>query len=169
MSGSEAGFLIDGEEYPIPDVNTFSLDEDLLLWEYADLAREDFVRVDPQLEDADELEAARLRKLRHPGLMRTLLHVAYQRGNPDVKASAVKKLIGTVQIGEAMSRLVAEEAEDDDDPPARSATTSRPDGSSRNGLSVADNTTKPSPESSGESSETSLDLPAPIPVSAGTG
>lgn len=171
MSDQEAGagFLINGAEYAIPDVNTFSLDEDLLLWEYADLAREDFVRVDPELDDAEALEAARRQRLKHPGLMRTLLHVAYQRGNPDVKPSEVKKLIGAVRISEAMSRLVAEEPEADDSPPDGSVTTQPHSESLSNGSSVTDDTTKQSHESSGDGSETFSDRPALHRVSSGTG
>lgn len=166
----EAGFLIDGAEYPIPDVNTFNLDEDELLWQYARLTRNDFVRVDPTLEDAEEREAERRERLRHPGLMRTLVHVAYQRGNPDAKQPVVKRLVGQTTLDSLMSLVMAEEpAEDDAGPPDESASTSTPKESSTSSKGESESSTKPTSEPSGNGSPNGSDEPASLPASTGTG
>lgn len=121
--GQSAGFLIDGKEYPIPGVDSFDMDEAQLLWDYSGLTLEDFAAADPDDPDGEAVEAERQRKLRHPGLMRTLLHVAYQRGNPNVKPPVVKRMVGQVTLLEAVSRI----AEGGDaGPPAASESTNEP-------------------------------------------
>lgn len=162
----EAGFLIDGAEYPIPNVWDFDADEEQILWDYTGLVLADFIRVDPEAEDAERLEAERKRRLLHPGLTRTYLHVAYRRGNRDVKDAEIRRLIGTVKRLEAMERIFAE---DDADPPAPTVTTTTPDESSPSVQSVTDATTTDSPASSTPGSKNGSDDPAKTPAPTGAG
>lgn len=164
---TEAGFLIDGREYPVPGIDTFSMDEDVILWDHTGLTREDFLPIDPETDEAEELEFARQQRLKHPGLMRTLLHVAYQRGNPTVKPVVVAKLIGKVKFVEAIGPILNAQPEDDAGPPDPSALTSEPSASSPNDSNENDSSTKPSTEPSGNGSTTASDEPDKTPVSTG--
>ena len=112
---NESGFLIDDKLYPVPSVFSLTNDEAQILWDYSGLTIQDFLD-----EDADE------RQFEHPGVMTTLMHVAYQRGNPDMKPKKVRELIGGVTRWKAMTGLVAadDEPEEDEIP---LALTSEPD------------------------------------------
>ena len=113
---NESGFLIDDKLYPVPSVFSFSNDEAQLLWDYARLTIQDFLD-----DDADE------RQFDNPGVMRTLMHVAYQRGNPDIKPAKVRDLIGGVTVWTAMTGLVSVDEEQEDEESLPPALTSEPD------------------------------------------
>jgi hypothetical protein len=164
---TEAGFLINGKEYPVPGIDSFDMDEDVILWDYTRLAREDFLPVDPETDDAEGREAERQQKLKHPGLMRTLLHVAYQRGNPTAKPAAVAKLIGKVKFVEAITPLLKDEPEDDAGPPDQSALTSEHSESSPNDSNENDASTRPSTGPSGNGSTNASSEQDETPVSTG--
>jgi hypothetical protein len=117
---AEPGFIIDGRRYDIPSIDTFTIDEAQILYDYSGLTLEDFAAADDG--DADELEP----KFRNPGFLRTLLHVAYQRGNPKANPQRVRTLIGTANLIETLQQL-AETVEEDAGPPV---STTEPDGSS---------------------------------------
>lgn len=155
MSDSEAesGFLIDGNLYPVPAIDSFDMDEAQLLYDYSGLTIEDFGQ-----PDSEEEEQERTRRLRNPGFLRTMLHVSYQRANPAVKPVAVRKLIGSVNILEALSGL-ADDAEDDARPPDQEST-SRP-------TELSPNEPSSSSESSGGSSTNGSALPDSHPESIG--
>jgi hypothetical protein len=164
-----AGFIIDGREYPIPSIDSFDMDEAQLLWDYAGLTLADFAVPDPEDPDAEEQMAERSRKLGNPGWMRTLLHIAYQRGNPDVKPQVVKRLIGDVKLLDAMAKMVEESdrREDDAGPPDLSERTSEPDASSPSDSSESDDSEKPKTGISGNGSTNASDEPGEIPEPTG--
>jgi hypothetical protein len=140
------GFSIDGKVYELPGFDTLSQDETELMYLRCGLLPEDFV---PEEGETEEEHDARLTKLmRHPGFMRALMEIAYQRGNPDVKPAAVARLIGQTNRQEAMSTL-AGEPEPDEVP---LASTSEPsEASARSSLS-SESSTKPASETSGDDS-----------------
>lgn len=116
---NESGFLIDDKHYPVPSVFSFSNDEAQLLWDYARLTIQDFLD-----DEADE------RQFDNPGVMRTLMHVAYQRGNPEMRPAKVRELIGGVTVWTALAGLVAADEEQEDEESLPPASTSEPDRSS---------------------------------------
>ncbi len=70
-------FDLAGTMYEFPDVLDLDLDEWIVVYEYAGLVLEDFA----PLENPEE-EAARVHRLRHPGFMKAMAHVGYQRAHP---------------------------------------------------------------------------------------
>jgi hypothetical protein len=141
------GFSIDGKVYELPGFDTLSQDETELMYLRCGLLPEDFV---PEEGETEEEHDARLAKLmRHPGFMRALMEIAYQRGNPTVKAAAVATLIGQTNRQEAMSTLVGDEPEE---PEVPLASTSEPsEASARSSLS-SESSTRPHSETSGDGS-----------------
>lgn len=105
---AETGFMIDGALYGMPSLDTFTMEEAQILYDYSGLGLEDFA-----LEDDDDEFAV---KLKNPGFLRALMHIAYRRGNPKQPDSKVRKLIGAVNLIEAHAHLAG--GEDDADPPA---------------------------------------------------
>lgn len=120
---AETGFLIDGKHYPVPSIDTFTLDEAQWLYEYSGLTLEDFFTED----DAS-------RNGRNPGLIRALMHVAYQRGNPRLKPATVKDVVGSFNAAEAIAAVYASLLADmeaaDDVPLESTSEPSRPSSSS---------------------------------------
>lgn len=148
---AETGFLIDGTLYEVPSFDTFTLDEAQILYDYAGLTLEEFVPAEDGPGE-QERQADLDRKLKNPGFIRALMHVAYQRGNPKLSPQRVKALVGAANVFEALEKLAAEEG--DALPPA---STTGPDGSSPTS-SVA------SSESSGDGSPASSAAPVvPLP------
>jgi len=93
----ESKFVIDGGDYPIPTLDTFDMDEAQLLYDLARMSVEDFAIADGDEEGEAELE----QKIRNPGFIRTLMQVAYQRGNPGISAAKAKQVIGHANLIEA--------------------------------------------------------------------
>lgn len=114
---AETGFMIDGSLYEMPSLDTFTMEEAQILYDYSGLGLEDFA-----LEDDDDEFAV---KLKNPGFLRALMHIAYRRGNPKQPDGKVRKLIGAVNLIEAHAHLAG--GEDDADPPVL---TPEPDGQS---------------------------------------
>lgn len=148
---AETGFLIDETFYELPSLDSFTMDEAQILYDYSGLTLEDFV-------DADEAD----KKFKNPGLLRALMHVAYQRGNPRMNTSRVKTLVGAASLVSAMEQLAegTVAAEDDAGPPVSTlepaeSSQTRPDDSS---------------ESSGNPSPSDSAAPvAPlVPITAGS-
>lgn len=137
-------FEIGGDEYPIPTLSSFSMDEAIVFFNLNGYPVEDLWLV-PDEEDADE----RLERLRNPAVVKALLHVAYRRGNPDRSDKEIGKIIGQVSLAVALSAFIPDSEEAPAVPLAR---TSEPNASSlRSSLDA--------PESSGHGSETSLAPP----------
>lgn len=133
-------FEIGGDEYPIPTLSSFSMDEAIVFFNVNGYPVEDLWLV-PDEEDADE----RLERLRNPAVVKALLHVAYRRGNPDRSDKEIGRIIGQVSLAVALSAFIPDPEEAPAVPLGR---TSEPNGSSlRSSLDA--------PENSGSGSETS--------------
>lgn len=133
---AETGFIIDGTRYEVPTLDTFTMDEAQVLYDYSGLGIEDFVPIaeppappDNADQDAkaayDELLAARdgelealNRKLRNPGFLRALVHVAYQRGNPKFTPQRVREAVGASDHTQNWVAFIEEGLGDETVPPA---------------------------------------------------
>ena len=152
---AETGFLIDDVMYETPSLDTFTMDEAQVLYDYSGLTIEDFV----EDEDGEDGDVERLRKLKNPGFMRALMHIAYQREHPKTNTSRVKALIGSANLIGALEHLVA----DEDDAVVPPALTTEPEPSSPSGSVVSNGT-------GGDDSKKSSDEPAdPPPATTTTG
>lgn len=160
---AEAGFEIEGRVYPIPEIGTFDMDEAQVLWDYAELALEDFALADPDASEEEQSahEKALERKIRNPAFKRSLLVVAYHRGNPTVPLAKVKELMGRVNMVAALEAFVDEE-EGEASPPAESESTRLQSASSSNG-------SDDSSTSSGLDSTTTSDEPVLLLAPTGAG
>lgn len=119
---AETGFEIGDETYPVPTLDSLNMDEAQVLYDYSSLVVEDFLPPRPDLteDEKGEIEAALGQKMRNPGLLRALMHIAYQRGNPGQKPAKVKELIGKANMTEALLSLASlDDTEDDSLPPAQ--------------------------------------------------
>lgn len=155
----EARFKIDGREYEIPSIDSFTMDEAQVLWDYAHMSLADFA-VDEEDPDSEARREEIHQQLRNPGFMRTLMHVAYQRGNPKIPAGRVKDMIGHANLVDAMAAMAElAEAEDDAGPPAPSRS-SEPETSS-------DESSSSSSTDSGNGSQAVSDAPATPQTSTG--
>lgn len=107
-------FELEGNSYEFPDVLDLDIDEWVVVYEYSGLVLDDFA---PK-EDAEE-EAERVQRLRHPGFMKAMAHIAYQRANPKKTKSTVKTLMGGVKLVPLLESVEGgpEEPGDDGDPP----------------------------------------------------
>ncbi len=153
---AETGFQIEGDIYEVPSLDTFSMDESQVLYDYSGLLIENFV---VPIDETDEELEAREKLYDNPGFMRALMHIAYQRAHPELKASKIKALIGAAKVLEALSTLSSEPVEDESLPPAQ---TTGPEPSSERS-SVVPNTP------SGSDSSTGSDGPASTLHRIGTG
>jgi len=137
---NEAGTItIDGAKYTIPTVDSFDIDEAMILYDNCGLTLEDFA-IDP--EDIEQLMELQQR-IKHPGFMRTLVQVAYQRGNPTVSPAKARAVAGKANV----LKIFEEFAEADARPPEM--TPVRQQSSSEN--------SPPSTPSSGPGSSSDLD------------
>ncbi len=121
-----SGFDIDGMLYEVPAFDSFTLDEAQVLYDYSGLAIEDFVSADPDASD-EEKEAHEQRiidKAKNPAFKRALLHIAYQRGNPEMKAVRVKEVVGKANLLDVSLGLAGEE--DEASPPDQAVTARTP-------------------------------------------
>jgi hypothetical protein len=109
------GFRIDGKLYEVPTLDTYSMDEAQVLYDYAGLGLEDFV--EPDDEAPEEVRAEFLRtlsqKLKNPQFLRSIIHVAYQRGNPEMTRGQVEAVVGAINhmaaFGDFLLASVGEE------------------------------------------------------------
>lgn len=118
---AETGFTIADVIHEIPSLDTFTMDEAQVLYDYSGLTIEDFA-----LDEEDPAsEEKQLEKWKNPGFLRAMMHIAYQRANPRANRAKVQAVIGATNMIAAISTLA--EAEDDAVPPA---STTEPSGSS---------------------------------------
>lgn len=156
---AETGFEIDGSRYEVPTLDSLNMDEAQVLYDYSGLAVEDFVPPRPDMDDDDKLrhQESIAQRMKNPGLLKALLHIAYQRGNTHVRPSRVGELVGQVNVFDAVLSLVSNEPEEDDVP---LASTPRPEESSLSGSGG-------SSMSSGEGSGSDSDAPDAAPATTG--
>ena len=117
---SPAGFEIDGVHYPIPKLDTITLDEERILYIYADTVLQDFAPAHPEAPEDERAvyEREQLRKIRNPEFKRALAHIAYRREHPDEQDADIQRAIGQVN---ALAVDIALLRGDDDSPPAPSS------------------------------------------------
>lgn len=158
---AETGFIIDGDRHEVPSLDTLTLDEAQVLYDYCGLTIEDFVPLLAETdEDRDELEAelANLaERTKNPGFLRALMHIAYQRANPRLSAKRVKEMIGAADLVE--NRMALLDIPEEDDAVVPPASTSEPEKSSSKNSLENENAPTEQTESSGNLSEKSSDAP----------
>ena len=62
------------------------------------------------------------KRMRHPGFMESLMHIAYQRGNPGLKRNKVQLVIDNTNYNDAVDALAGDEPEETDEVPLESTT-----------------------------------------------
>jgi len=139
-------FRIGDEEYEIPPIDDFDMDEWEIVYDYSGLVLDDFAPVEDEAQ-----EQARQRRTAQPAFMRALLHIGYRRTHPDTAVTEVKKITGAAKLARIF------EVGDDVDPPDR-----RTAQESVLESSPSDN------ESEFSGSETSSDEPESLPETTGT-
>lgn len=94
----EVGFQIDGERYDIPTLDTITLDEERILYLYADCVIQDFAPSHPKWDEARKAahDLIQMQKVRNPDFKRALAHIAYRREHPDVSDSEINRALGTI-------------------------------------------------------------------------
>lgn len=123
-----AAFEIDGREYPIPSVFGLTMGEAQTLYDYSGYALEDFVPPAP-----GEPDDKRMQQVRNPAFKRAMVHIAYQRGNPDVTRDAVASLVDGVQMFDMVAAMYqADDADPTPVSPNGPQTSSDADGPSTN-------------------------------------
>lgn len=139
---AETPLMIAGSRCELPTIDTFTFDEAQVLYDLAGLTVADFASSDDEAADDAEIAA----KLKNPAFVRVLMHVAYQRANPNLSRERVAAVVGKENIIDFLAYL-SDQIEEDEAP---LALTTKPDGPSLSGLVE-------SSESSGNGSRTSSD------------
>lgn len=114
------GFEINGERYDIPTLDTLDLDEERILFLFADCVVQDFVPAHPSWSD-EEREAHELLllgRVRNPSLKGALAYIAYRRKHPEVTPEEGMALVGKVRALELDIAMIT--AGGDDNPPTSS-------------------------------------------------
>lgn len=108
-------FKIDKDEYEIPPLDDFDMDEWQIVYDYSGLVLEDFAPAPDRAEETGDedgpLEKERQRRVNNPAFTSALLHIGYRRAKPDAKPDAIKKLVGStkrLQVLEAMAEAAPE-------------------------------------------------------------
>lgn len=120
MEGStsirEAGFEIGDERYSIPSLGSLTLDEERLLFIYADAVVQDFIPAHPDWseEEVDRHERVMIARVRNPAFKRTLALIAYRRRHPEVSEDEAQDLLGNVIAFDVDVALLRGDDEDED-------------------------------------------------------
>jgi hypothetical protein len=136
-------FIINGAEYPIPQLDTLTIDECGIFYEWANV----------YVEDIDDTPV-------NSKMIAAFMQIAYMRGNLGVKAQIARELVGASNFAEALERFNAA-AKDDADPPA----VAPPSGPNE---PVSSGETNSPPPSSGTDSTNGSDTAANEPKDSGT-
>lgn len=170
---ADSGFIIDGLHYEVPSLDSFNMDEAQVLYDLSRLTLEDFA-----VDEDDPAAAAKLHEnIKNPGFVRTLMTVAYMRGNRGISRSKAEAVIGGSNLFEALKQF-GESVEADAGPPEVSRSEPEPPDSDEStaslnghsGESSTSNSAEPAenPAPTGISeSDTSL-MPAPRPSAIGS-
>ena len=93
MEDDVARFVIDGREYPVPDLDSITMGEAIIVYDYSGMGLD-------QLQD----------NANHPGLVAAFMHIAYQRQNPDQTKTDIRKLIEATSLVEAFEKLAGDDS-----------------------------------------------------------
>lgn len=161
-----AGFEIEGKRYEIPKLSTINLDEERILYVYADVVLQDFAPVDPRLDDAAKqlIEFAQFRHIRNPDFKRALAHIAYRRKHPDVSDADIQSAMGLVNALEVDMDMIRAEDEED---PTRGSPKTRSSVSGENGSSEPTSTPSES-TTTGSDTENALGIRELTRIPTGT-
>lgn len=101
-----AAFNIDGRDYPVPSVFQLTMGEAQVLYEYSGYTLEEFVPPAPGEPDTD-----RARMVGNPAFKRAMVHIAYQRGNPDMARDDVAKAVDGMQMWDMILDMLTDDAD----------------------------------------------------------
>jgi hypothetical protein len=158
---AETGFNIDGTVYEVPMIDSLTTDEAQVLYDYSRLTLDDFV---PPKDETAEEKHDREEILRNPGFLRALMHIAYQRAHPEIRAAKVRALVGAANFVSALETMGNPDEDEDGDGEVPPASTSEQPASSES--SSLENTPSPPPtiatpgSGSANGSDAREDLPA---------
>lgn len=158
---SEAtGFVIDGVSYPVPTLDTITLDEERVLFTYADVVVQDFLPPHPDWKEHVVLayQTRQAGKFRDPAFKRALAHIAYKRAHPEIDDVDLEAILGSLQAL-AVDLAVLTGGDDENPPiatsPKRQEKTTESSARERSG-------------DSGIPTETSSETPDENPANTGT-
>jgi hypothetical protein len=121
---AEPKFVIQGVDYPVPDWFSFTMDESEILHYKTGLTLD---QIDEDIKFS-------------PGLLSTLMIVAYMRGNPGAPRARAEKIVGGIQLTEVIETLFPDdEVEEDAGPPSQepSASASAEQNASKDGSALS--------------------------------
>ena len=96
-------FVIDGKEYPIAGIETFNLDEAMVMYQYTGMTLDQVIDVEGM----------------HPGMVAALLHVGMAREDPTAKAKDIEKAVRSSNLFDLINALAGEVEEGEvADPPS---------------------------------------------------
>lgn len=117
-----ASFKIDGDEYPIPGLESFNMDEAVILYECSGLTLEDFAIDEDNQNEVEELED----KTKNPGFIKALMVVAYMRGNKKSTKKRAMDLMGNSNLFEALQSFLDSEEDPTEPQKSEEATSLKP-------------------------------------------
>lgn len=134
MPDDTPGIEIDGKPYPIPRLEDITLDEERILYIYADTVLSDFVPAHPDADEEEQKTVALLHaiKVRNPDFKRALVHIAYRRANPELDDKTIEEAVGKANAFAVDLELIRG---DKTRPPATSSQKPRESRSSSSGRS----------------------------------
>lgn len=167
---TETGFLIDGAFYEVPALASLDMDENQIMFELSGSPTEDWILLfaAAQADDFDDEQRAELgRKLKHPGFLRAMVHIAYRREHRDIGRDEISIVVGrTNQVLSWASMFLSRG--DADGPPTETATLPQPQ-RSPNGTDERPPISDGSKQTPGSGLPTSSGPPDETPASIGTG
>jgi len=160
MADTDAGFLIDGKRYELPNMGTFTINESRVFYRETGLVPE-VVRMrlaDGTLTYMDLLE--------NIGFLPALATIAYTREHDDADGIMVEKVIGSTHRDDLFMALL--DTPEQEENPTLAAETRPPPGPSPNGSNESKPSNEPTPPGSGTSSTPSSETPDDRPGTIGT-
>lgn len=111
----EIGFELGGKTYPVPELDTFDMDEAQLLYDYSGVAIEDFALPDPDEGDEarEEHEKEIESRVRNPAFKRALFEIAVRRGNPTMPWKDVAQLVRGANMVDVLAAFAEAELADE--------------------------------------------------------
>lgn len=164
---AETGFLIDGTIYEVPSLMSLEMAEIELLYKASGCGLEDFVQGAD--EDDEDYERRVDKMIRQPGVMRSLMEIAYQRGNPTLRPERVAETIRRTNYMEAISTMSADDDGEPEDDPVPLALTPPPVEPSQSGSDESSSSSAATSETSGNDSTRDSDEPVDAPATTGIG